>query len=155
MPTLPWQPPTVAQQRSLFWVTLVVVVLGLLTMLPGFASLNSGFAPLWARASMLLGLWQLGLAIWIMTIPDWSALRVTLWSYGLLAALYGALLAVCLATPRGQVLLWDLMDVRERAIPWCGGMAFFCLLAAYAGGTLMSRWQKQVRKAQRALESGR
>ncbi len=55
----------------------------------------------------------------------------------------------------GQVLLWDLMDVRERAIPWCGGMAFFCLLAAYAGGTLMSRWQKQVRKAQRALESGR
>ncbi len=42
---------------------------GLLTMLPGFASLNSGFGPLWARASMLLGLWQLGLAIWIMTIP--------------------------------------------------------------------------------------
>lgn len=153
MPPLPWQPPTLSQQRSLFWMTLLVLLLGLLSMLPGFASLNSGFGPVWARASMLLGMWQIGLAIWIMTIPDWSALRVALWSYGLLAAFYGALLAVCMATPRGQVLLWDLTDVRERAIPWSGGMAFFCLLAAYANGTFMARWQKQVRKAQRALVS--
>jgi hypothetical protein len=104
---------------------------------------------------MLLGLWQLGLAIWIMTIPDWSALRVVLWSYALLAAFYGGLLAVIMATPRGQVLPWDLTDVRERVIPWAGGMAFFCLLAAYANGTLMARWQRQLRKNLRALDGGR
>ncbi len=152
MPTLPWQPPTSTQQRSLFWMTLLTVFLGMLTMLPGLFSVNSWFAPLWARTSLLLGLWQLGLAIWIMTIPDWSALRVALWTYALLAAFYGGLFAVVLATPRGQDLPWDLTAVRERAIPWSGGMAFFCLLAAYANGTMMSRWRKQVRKALRARE---
>lgn len=99
---------------------------------------------------MLVGMWQLGLAIWVMTIPDWSALRVGLWSYALLAAFFGGLFAVTMATPSGQVLPWDLTDVRERAIVWSGGMAFFCLLAAYANGVLMSRWRRQVRKAQRA-----
>jgi hypothetical protein len=152
---LPWQPPTTSQQRSLFWMTLLVLTMGLLSMLPGIASLNSGFGPVWARVSMLLGMWQIGLAIWIMTIPDWSALRVALWSYALLAAFFGGLLAVTMATPSGQVLPWDLTEVRGRAIPWSGGMAFFCLLAAYANGTLMSRWQKQVRKSLRALESSR
>ena len=129
--------------------TLLVLTLGLLSMLPGIASLNTNFGPAWARISMLLGMWQLGLAIWIMTIPDWSALRVALWSYALLAAAFGGLLAVAVATPSGQVLPWDLTDVRERAIPWSGGMAFFCLLAAYANGALMARWQKQVRNAMR------
>lgn len=154
MPTLPWQPPTATQQRSLFWMTLLTVFMGMLSMLPGLASVNSWFGPFWARLSMLLGLWQLGLAIWIMTIPDWSALRVALWTYAILAAFYGGLFAVVLATPSGQALPWDLADVRERAIPWSGGMAFFCMLAAYANGTLMARWRKQVRKAQRALEQG-
>lgn len=135
--------------------TLLVLFLGLLSMLPGIASLNTSFGPVWARVSMLLGMWQLGLAIWIMTIPDWSALRVALWSYALLAAFFGGLFAVSMATPSGQVLPWDLTDVRERAIPWSGGMAFFCLLAAYANGTLMARWRKQVRKAVRALEASR
>jgi len=99
-------------------------------------------------------MWQLGLAIWIMTIPDWSALRVALWAYAMLAAFYGGLFALVLATPKGQTLPWDLTEIRERAIPWCGGMAFFCMLAAYANGALMSRWRRQVRKALRALEQG-
>jgi hypothetical protein len=155
MPRLPWYPPTNAQERSLFWITLLVLLLGMLSMLPGLASLHLGFGPVWSRASMLLSMWQIGMAIWIMTIPDWSALRVALWGYALLATLYGGVMAVCLATPRGQMLLWDLTDVRERAIPWCGGMAFFCLLTAYVSGTLMSRWQRQVRKVLRTQESVR
>ncbi len=153
MPTIPWQPPTVSQQRSLFWMTLLVVALGLLSMLPGLATLSSKFEPIWARVSMLIGTWQLGLAVWIMTIPDWSTLRVMLWSYALLAAFHGGLFAVTLATPSGEILPWDLTEIRSSAIPWTGGMAFFCVLAAYASGTLMSRWRKQVRKTQRASQS--
>ena len=69
---------------------------------------------------MLLGLWQLGLAIWILTIPDWSALRVALWSYALLATFYGGLLAVTVATPRGQVLPWDLTGAGRPSVAFGG-----------------------------------
>jgi len=135
------------QERLVMMLVAGMGMLGILALLPALIAARDGFAPLYSRAALLCGLWQLGLAVWLLTVPDWSSLRITMICHAVLAALYGTLLAATLATPPAQQLFWDLSDVRGQASPWCGGMLTLTVLMAYASGAAAAQWKRQLQKA--------
>ncbi|MDX1965057.1 MAG: hypothetical protein SFX18_18065 [Pirellulales bacterium] len=145
---------TPRQERAVLWLVAGMCSLGLLSLLPGLVHTGSGFAPQYARVVMLVGLWQLGLAIWQLTIPDWTTLRISMVAYAILATAYGAIFAVCLVTPAEKQLFWDLTEIRGSALPWCGGMVVLTLFLAYACGMVGSRWRRQLQKAIRQAAVG-
>jgi hypothetical protein len=152
--TLPWRPPTIQQHHAQVVWCLILILMGLLGMLPGLLGIYFDYQPIWTRVAIVIGLWQLALAGWVITIPDWIGLSVATWTYALIAAFYGAILAILLATPAGEFLPWGLNEIRQRALLWSVGMVFFSCLICYAVGNAAAKWRRQVRKdLRRELEA--
>jgi hypothetical protein len=108
--------------------------LALFCMIPALPHRNLAMAPAWARIALLMGTLQIAYAIWAMTIPDRSAVRVLMMALTAVAAAYATTLTVALTTPASDSLPLDLTDMRKQAAAWCAAVMLLASLLAYACG---------------------
>jgi hypothetical protein len=141
--------PPDAYQAEQRWITLVkylAVGLGaavLFSLLPVLVkgSLNLAVAPPWARVALLVAALQAAYVLWLLATPDWAALRVLMYVFAAVAALYALAGALALAAPVDKLAWLELDDVQTAARSWCGAVMAVMMLASYVCGRCAARWR--------------
>ena len=116
-----------------------LAVISLIAISPALKHWDLAAAPAWARASLLWSALQLAYAVWLTSVPDWSALWVAMIVFATTATLYGTVGTVALAMPPEFDLPLDLAPVRSTATLWCFTMAAIMIGAAYGCGRVAQR----------------
>ena len=133
--------------HTVYLIGVGLLALVLFQLAPTSAHLNPATAPNWARAVMLLAVVQTAFAVWLVSLPDWSTVRVAMMVMAGVTTLYGVALGVTVITPTTKPLLWDLNDVRDKASLWCATVLLLAGLMTYVCGRVAFRWRKAYRSA--------
>ncbi|HEX4149379.1 MAG TPA: hypothetical protein VHY20_10340 [Pirellulales bacterium] len=98
----------------------------------------------WVVIVLLMSVGQLLYVVWLLSLPDWTTLRVGMVLCALCAAAYAAALSIVIATPVTHSVVLGLTDVRSRAGLWsallCGLMCVVC----YGFGREASAWHDEL-----------
>lgn len=124
------------------WLGVALAVLVVFQLAPALKHWNPATAPDWARCVALLAVVQLAYAVWMISLPDWSTVRVMMFVLAGVATLYGAALGVAMITPPTKPLLLDMDDVRRSAPLWCAAVLLLVCLMTYLCGRVGFRWRK-------------
>ncbi len=109
---------------------------------PVYGHLNLAAAPTWARIVLAITLVELAYVVWMVTVPDWSTVWTAMIVFALVAAVYGAALALTVMTPRTSAMLFELDQNRDAARVWCTAVVVVTSLMTYVTGTIGYRWRK-------------
>ncbi|MEK6247960.1 MAG: hypothetical protein N2C12_07260 [Planctomycetales bacterium] len=134
--------PDAGKRTSVRWVGAVLALITFAGMYPLRETTSLTEAPAWAQCLLLLSVLQLAYVGWLVTLPDWSTVRVLMVVYSSAAAIYGFLLAVVLFTPVDRPLLLMLESVRATVGIWCGIMLLTTFLGAMICGRFSHSWRK-------------
>lgn len=136
--------PDVDKRWTVYYLATAMALFSVFCMLPALGYWNLGSAPAWARAVLLLSLLQLAYVVWVVSVPDWSTLWVSMIVFTIVAALYGIAMTVALTTPldQNQNMLLEMADIRSKAPLWCGGVVLLAFLLAYFCGRAAARWRR-------------
>jgi flagellar motor component MotA len=85
---------------------------------------------------------ELAYVVWMVTVPDWSTVWTAMIVFALVAAVYGAALALTVMTPRTTAMLFDLDENRDAARLWCASVVVVTSLMTYVTGTIGYKWRK-------------
>ena len=100
--------------------------------------------PPWVFAILFTAVLQLGYAVYLAYVPDWSALAATTIAMLASAAAWATLLGTTLVgkDESSLVMLFHFADKLEgnRAAMWCFVMLCFTSVAAYFLGLTAARW---------------
>ncbi len=146
--------PPDAYQAEQRWITLVkylsiglgaAILFSLLPVLTrGF--LNLATAPTWARVVLLVSALQATYVLWLMTAPDWAALRVMMYVFAAAAALYALAGALALTAPAERLAWLGMDEIQHAARSWCGAAMAVMMLASYVCGRFAARWRSACRQ---------
>lgn len=78
----------------------------------------------------------------MVTVPDWSTVWTAMIVFALVAAVYGAALALTVMTPRTSAMLFELDQNRDAAHVWCTAVVVVTSLMTYVTGTIGYRSRK-------------
>ncbi len=136
--------PGAVEARTVLRIAIVLAAAILLELAPvtllGHANLLA--APAWVRAAVFLAVVQLAYAAWMIVAPDWAAVRVQMIVSAAVAAIYGLVMAMTMATPVNSPLLLGLGEVRRAAPAWCGLILIAMGAATWLCGRTSTRWRK-------------
>jgi hypothetical protein len=118
------------------------MLLCLFHLAPVFEHLNLASAPNWARIVLAITLVELAYVVWMVTVPDWSTVWTAMIVFALVAAVYGAALALTVMTPRTSLMLFDLDENRDVARWWCAAVVLLTGGMTYVTGTIGYKWRK-------------
>jgi hypothetical protein len=130
------------RRQAVYWLGLGLALLCLFHLAPAFHYFDLSVAPGWARAVVILTLIELALVAWMVSVPDWSTVRVAMVVFAIVAALYGAALAIVVMTPRDVPIFLDLDEKRDAARLWCGAVVLLTGLMTYVAGSMGYKWRK-------------
>ena len=105
--------------QTVYWLGAGLILLCLFHLGPVYGHLNLAAAPTWARIVLAITLVELAYVVWMVTVPDWSTVWTAMIVFALVAAVYGAALALTVMTPRTTAMLFDLDENRDAARLWC------------------------------------
>lgn len=134
--------PTRALTRRVYLVGMGLAVVALVAALPALSYLSFSEAPIWARLVLLTSAVQLAYVGWMCLVPDWSTVRITMFVGAGVAAAYGFVMAVAIATPPGAPTMFDMDPVRSIAVRWCAMIMALLAVATFFSGRLAFRWRK-------------
>jgi hypothetical protein len=99
-------------------------------------------APVWMRAILVLAVSQTVLALWIVLVPDWSALWIATLVTAGASVSFAFALALAVATPVGEPDLLDMNDLRDLAQLWLTAMLLLSTTMSFACGQISFQWRK-------------
>ncbi len=113
---------------------------------------NIAIAPDWAQLVLLLAIVQLAYVAWMLTVPDWSSVWVSMLVCALVAAIYGAAMAIFLYTPRDAPLMLELEEgVRYSAGGWCAAVVLLTGMMTFVAGRVSGGWRRTYEIARRRV----
>jgi phage FluMu protein Com len=134
--------PERSRVHTVYWLGLGLFALVLFQLAPALRYWNLATAPDWARYVMMLAVVQLGFAIWMTSLPDWSTVRVTMFVLAGVATLYGVTLGIAALTSPTNSLPFDMDDVRDKVRLWSAAVLLLVCLMTYICGRVGFRWRK-------------
>jgi hypothetical protein len=134
--------PDADKRWTVYYLAAGMLAFGVFCLMPALRYWNLGEAPDWARAVWLTSLLQFAFVAWVVSVPDWSTLWVSMIAFTLVATGYGLTMAVALTTPLDQAIPLDMTDIRRQAPLWCGCVVLLAFLIAYLCGRAAWRWRK-------------
>jgi hypothetical protein len=134
--------PELPRVHAVYLLTVGIVLMTGFQLVPAFSHWNPSTAPGWVRWLLMLSVVQLAYAIWMVSFPDWSTVRVTMFALAAVATLYGVALGIATVTPPERSLPFDLNDVRDQVRLWCGAVLLLLGLLIYICGRIAFRWRK-------------
>ena len=140
-PAQPEKQPNGYRRRTVYWLGAGLTLLSLFHLVPVLGHLDLGSAPAWSRIVLVITLVELAYVVWMVTVPDWSTVWTAMIVFALVAAVYGAALALTVMTPRTTSMLFDLDHQRDAARLWCVVATLLTSLMAYVAGTIGYRWR--------------
>jgi hypothetical protein len=126
-------------------VRLLAMALALLTgmcLWPALANIGSFGDRLWVSAVVFLSALQLAYIIWMLSVPDWSTLRVMMGVFTCVAAVYGMGMAATFFSEPGDPTVLQFEPPHERAPLWCGLIVILSGLMVYLLGRCDTAWRK-------------
>ncbi len=119
------------------------VVLALFSAGPALSHLNLATAPDWARLLLFSAALQIAYACWMLTLPDWSTVWVSMAIWAATAAAYGLFWTAIAFTATDQpVELLGLDPIRGKAAGWCLAMLIFAGIMTGICGRTAARWRR-------------
>jgi hypothetical protein len=100
-------------------------------------------APIWMRAILIIAVTQMVLGMWIVLVPDWSALWIATLVTAGASACFAFALAVAIATPVGQPDVLEMNDLRDLAQLWLTAMVLVSTTMSFACGQFSFQWRKE------------
>jgi hypothetical protein len=134
--------PESSRVHAVYFLAIGIVLMTCLQLAPAVSRLNPSTAPTWVRWLLMLSLVQLAYAMWMVSFPDWSTVRTTMFALAAVATLYGVALGIATVTPPEKSLPFDLNDVRDKVRLWCGAVLLLLGLLTYICGRIAFRWRK-------------
>jgi hypothetical protein len=134
--------PDADKRWTVYYLAAGMLAFSVFCLLPALRHWNLGEAPDWARAVWLTSILQLAFVAWVLSVPDWATLWVSMLAFTLVATGYGLAMAVALTTPLEQAIPLDMTDIRRQAPLWCGCVVLLAFLLAYLCGRTAWRWRK-------------
>lgn len=123
-----------------------MVAAALFGIIPVFKYWSDGVLPAWLIAIVGLSCLEVALAVWLMSLPDWSMLTMGAVACGLVAAAYASGLAMVITNQSAGSLPLDLIDVRNTAGGWCTGNALAWGMISYAMFRSSRLWRRNTRR---------
>ena len=126
-------------------VRLLAAALALLTgicLWPALANLGSFGDRLWVSAVIFLSALQLAYIIWMVSVPDWSTLRVMMGVFTCVAAMYGMGMAVAFFSEPGDATVLHFSGPHARVTLWCGLIVILSGLIVYLLGRCDTSWRR-------------
>ena len=99
-------------------------------------------APVWMRAILILAVSQMVLGLWIVLVPDWSALWIATLVTAGASVCFAFALALAVATPLGQPDLLEINHLRDLAQLWLTAMVLVSTTMSFACGQMSFQWRK-------------
>lgn len=134
--------PERSRVLTVYWLGLSMLLFVLFQMVPVMGHLNPASSPNWARAVLLLALLQLAFGSWMVSLPDWSTVRVSMVVLASVATTYCVALGMAMLTPATRSMALDLDDVRDKVLLWCTAVLLVACLLTYIAGRIGFRWRK-------------
>jgi hypothetical protein len=111
-----------------------------------FASPQTHFVARWALVLFFLGIVQIGYAVYLFQLPDWTSVWVVTMVSLLLAALYAGVLGLVLITRDDGWIVQSLQLADKlaggKAALWCLAMVCLSTILAFFSGRLSVKWHK-------------
>ena len=133
--------------RAAVWAGLLPLAMGLLLLTlfnaaPAIKFWDLSQAPDWARVVLFMTLVQVGFVAWMVILPDWSTVWVSMLVFAAVATLYGVALAIAVVTPHGRPVFLEMDDIRQSARLWCAAVVLLTCSMTYLCGRLSHQWYK-------------
>ena len=126
--------------QTVYWLAGGLGLISLFAMLPALGHLDLAAAPGWARGAAVV---SVGTGLRDLAV-DRPRLEHALGGDDRVrrrGGLYGAGMAIAIATPYDQSVLLGMTDIRRKAALWCGGMLTLSFAMSYLCGRAAHRWQ--------------
>lgn len=144
---LPRRPlyPTLDQRRALHHAAAALAMVAVAAAIPVVGQLPSATLPTWAQLSLAVMAVQLAYVGWMLSLPDWSTLRLTTWVFALIASGYASLLAALYFAPPGRLAWLELDPLKQPAIGWCLLVATGTTAVCLWTGRRAAAWRGETR----------
>jgi hypothetical protein len=128
---------------TVHWLAVGLGLLAVFQLIPALLQGSPAAAPTWAGLVWILVLAQVGYAVWMACLPDWTTTWTGMIVSAAIGGVYALALALVLVTPQSGVVWFDLDTIRRPATMWCGSVILLSSLLAYACGHVSYPWRKQ------------
>ncbi len=134
--------PSPRQLEFAYWIACLLPFVAVFCAAPALPHLQFSGAPSWAQALLCIAVVELGYAAWLAMVPDWSIVRIGMFLFGGIAALFTGSMFACLLSSQGQWLSLDMGEMRATCAAWCGLSAVVSACAFAACRWLDRSWRE-------------
>ncbi|HVX15421.1 MAG TPA: hypothetical protein VHC22_29800 [Pirellulales bacterium] len=134
--------PGPRQLEFAYWIACLLPFVAVFCAAPALPHLQFSDAPSWAQALLCIAAVELGYAAWLAMVPDWSIVRIGMFLFGGVAALFAGSMFACLLSSQAQWMSLAMAELRATAATWCGLSAVVSACAFAA-----CRWLDRVWRA--------
>ena len=138
--------PDDSQLQVLYFLAGADVARGLVVGLAGPDAFPRQHASGWVAAVLLMSAADLVYIVWLLSLTDWSTLRVGMMLCAASAAAYACGLAMVEGTPDAEPIALGLSDVRSSAGLWCALQMGLLSGMCYGFGRQASLWRDEARE---------
>ena len=131
---------------SIKWLTFFLGLTVVFSVAPIVLHLDLLAEPSWPRGVLVVAVLQACYLAWMLSVPDWSTIRVLMIVFLLAAAIYATAMTWIALTPPEEPLQFGLEEVRNRALQWCGCVLTLMLFGAYLCARASSDWRSAVNR---------
>jgi hypothetical protein len=137
---------------TLRWLAALLCCIALLSASPAVPYYSLAGAPSWAILVLVIAALQIIYIAWMVTLPDWSSVRVLMLVFAFSAAVYGCALAMVLVAEPTPDMPLHLYSVHRLAMPWCAAMVLLAFLGSYLCGRFSHGWYRGYARALQAAQ---
>ena len=149
--------PDKSKLQTVYWLAAGLLALTAVCLWPAVKHYDHLATPTWAKVVLLLSALQLSYIAWMLSVPDWSTLRVMMVVFTVVSALYGTGMTIAFFSspddPAAGGSFLQLHDVQQYAATWCALVVLLGGLMTYLLGRCDSRWRKAFRLSVRKERS--
>ncbi|HEX3659222.1 MAG TPA: hypothetical protein VHV55_25765 [Pirellulales bacterium] len=122
-----------------------LMLVALLSSWPALTHFRRHDAAPWVAAVLLMSVANLVYVVWLLSLADWSTLRVGMALCAVCAATYACGLAIVMGTPASGSIALGLDEVRADAGSWCALQMGLLGGVCYGFGRQASSWRDEAR----------
>ncbi|HEY5313002.1 MAG TPA: hypothetical protein VIK18_10805 [Pirellulales bacterium] len=122
-----------------------LMLLALLSAWPALTHFRRHEAAPWVAVVLLMSVVSLVYVVWLLSLADWSTLRVGMVLCAACAAAYACGLAIVIGTPDTRAIALGLDEVRAHAGLWCALQMGLLGAICYGFGRQASCWRDEAR----------
>lgn len=139
-----FQPDSIRQQL-VYLLAGALPIVALFSSWPALVHFQRGEAAAWVAAVLGMSVAALVYVVWLLSLTDWSTLRVGMMLCACWAAVYACGLALIIGTPASKPIPLGLADVRSSAGLWCALQMGLWSAACYGFGRQAMSWRDEAR----------